>query len=331
MSQNDPKVVLDLIEAFRSSKAMFTAVGMGIFDLLDEGPARAAAVAARMGADADATARLLDGCAALGLVRKQDGVYRNERVAERYLCSHSADSLCGYIRYSDEALYPMWGHLADAVREGTPRWKQAFGIEGNPFNGFFRSEAAMRDFLRGMHGFGRLSSPRVAAAFDLSHFRRVVDLGGATGHLAMAVCDRYPEMRGVVFDLPRVIEAAGTAHERVEFVGGDFFTGELPEGDLYALGRILHDWGDQKIGLLLGKIHAKLRPGGGLLLAEKLLADDGVGPTEANMQSLNMLVATEGKERSLGEYTRLLRAAGFGQVDGRRTGSTLDAVLAIKN
>jgi len=59
--------------------------------------------------------------------------------------------------------------------------------------------------------------------------------------------------------------------------------------------------------------------------------EDGVGPTEANMQSLNMLVATEGKERSRGEYTRLPRAAGFGEVDRRRTSSTLDAVLAVKD
>ena len=48
------------------------------------------------------------------------------------------------------------------------------------------------------------------------------------------------------------------------------------------------------------------------------------------MQSLNMLVVTEGRERSLSEYTRLLRAAGFREVDGRRTGVALDVILARK-
>jgi acetylserotonin N-methyltransferase len=224
----------------------------------------------------------------------------------------------------------MWGQLADAIRQGTPRWKPVFGIEGDIFSGFFRNEGAMRDFLRGMHGFGQLSSHRVVAAFDLSRFQQIVDLGGASGHLAMAACDRYPAMRGLVFDLPGVVEATGSSHERVKFVGGDFFNDELPDGDLYAVGRILHDWSDEKIGLLLRKIYTKLAPAGGLLIAEKLLAEDGVGPLPANMQSLNMLVATEGKERSLSQYARLLRDAGFDQVEGRSTGAPLDAVLAIK-
>ncbi len=48
------------------------------------------------------------------------------------------------------------------------------------------------------------------------------------------------------------------------------------------------------------------------------------------MQSLNMLVATEGRERSAAEYEALLRAAGFSKVDSRRTGAPLDAMLAIK-
>jgi acetylserotonin N-methyltransferase len=81
---------------------------------------------------------------------------------------------------------------------------------------------------------------------------------------------------------------------------------------------------------LLGRIFDRLPPGGGLLIAEKLLAEDGVGPVSANMQSLNMLVATEGKERSASQYQRLLESAGFTAVEARRTGVPLDAILARK-
>lgn len=48
------------------------------------------------------------------------------------------------------------------------------------------------------------------------------------------------------------------------------------------------------------------------------------------MQSLNMLICTEGKERTLGEYETLLREAGFSQVVGRRTAAPVDAVLAVR-
>jgi acetylserotonin N-methyltransferase len=336
MSLPDPTPVLDLIDAFRASKTMFTAVAMDVFDRLYEAPAAAATLAAALGVQADALERLLDGCAALGLLRKADGIYSNQPLAEAYLCSSSPRSLHGYVRYSDEALYPMWAHLDDAVREGTNRWGPTFGLKGALFSHFFRTDAAMRDFLQGMHGFGMLTSPRVVEAFDLGRFGMLADLGGATGHLAIAACERYPQLRAVVFDLPRVTRfareqvALSAAWGRIEVRDGDFFEDELPAADLFALGRILHDWAEPAIDRLLRRIFDRLPPGGGVLLAEKLLADDGVGPVSANLQSINMLICTEGKERSVSGYARLLRAAGFGQVEGRRTGAALDAVLALK-
>src|SRR5215472_1487518 len=176
-----PEPVIDLIEAFRRSQTMFTAVSLGLFDSL---PATAAELATKLSANTEAVERLLDGCAALGLVEKSKDVYRNAAVAERYLLSTSRDSLRGYVMYSQRALYPMWGHLEDAIRQGWHRWTQTFGLEGAIFSHFFHTEAAMRDFLMGMHGFGMLTSPKVVATFDLSRFHRLVDLGGATGHLA---------------------------------------------------------------------------------------------------------------------------------------------------
>ncbi len=302
-----PDNILELIDAFRRSKTMFAAVKLGIFD------------GARP-PDHKALPRLLDACVALGLLEKRAGAYVNTAQSDKYLRADSPDSLTGYIHYSNEALYPMWAHLEDGVREGTPRWNQTFGVEGGIFSGFFRTDEAKRDFLNGMHGFGRISSPAVAAAFDLSQFHRLIDLGGASGHLAQAVRERYPQMEAQVFDLPEVASLyPGT-------IAGDFFTDPLPAADLYSVGRILHDWSDEKIHRLLARIYAALPSGGGLLIAEKLLTPDNI---PAHMQSLNMLIGTEGRERSAAEYETLLRAAGFSKVESRVTGAYLDAVLAI--
>ena len=175
-----------------------------------------------------------------------------------------------------------------------------------------------------MHGLGVLSSPKVVEAFDLSQFRRMVDLGGATGHLAIAACERNPDLRAVVFDLPAVIEVsarlcpiAPSLAQRIEVMAGDFFSDELPEADLFALGRILHDWSEDKIRALLAKIYRRLPAGGAILIAERLLYEDKSGPVSAQLQSLNMLMCTEGKERTLSEYRRLLEDAGFRNVQGR--------------
>ena len=335
-SNPDPGIVLDLLQAFRRSKTMFAAVSLGVFDALAAGPRSLADLAAEVGADADALERLLNACVGLELLRCAGDAYDNTPAATAYLTSGSPRRLTGYINYSNDVMWKLWAHLDDAVREGSHRWKQAYGWDEPIFSSFFKTDEAMREFLMGMHGFGLISSPRVVAAFDLSRFARLVDLGGATGHLAVAACERYAEMRAVVFDLPeaaplaREMVAAAAVADRIEVVAGDFFEDPLPEGDLYALGRILHDWPEEKIIRLLRRIHERLPERGGVLIAEKLLLDDRSGPGWAQMQNLNMLVCTEGKERTLAQYEKLLRQAGFTQIAGRRTDAPLDAVLATR-
>jgi len=332
-SLSDAAPILELIDAFRRSKAMFVGVSLRIFDRLAEEPATVARLASELQVNGDALERLLDTLASMFLLRKDGGLYRNTPTADTYLVATSPHSLRGYIVYSNDILFPMWDNLEDAIREGTHRWPQTFNLEGALFSSFFQTEDSMRVFLLGMHGLGMLGSPAVASAFDLSAYKTACDLGGATGHLVMALLERYPAMEGILFELPRVLEfakqrTAGTP--RLSLVAGDFFEDALPNADLYLLGRILHDWTLPKIQLLLSRIHQALPPGGALLIAEKLLVDDHSGPTPANLQSLNMLVCTEGKERSLPEYTKLLQAAGFSRVEGKRTGAPVDAILAIK-
>ena len=208
MELPNPAPVLDLIQAFRRSKTMFAAVSLGVFDRLGDGAADATTLAQELGANADALERLLDSCVALGLLEKEGALYSNSPVAKTYLTRSSPNTLAGYILYSDRALYPLWGNLEAAIREGTNRWEQTFGGEASIFEHFFRTEEARRDFLSGMDGFGQLSSPAVVAAFDLGRFHRLVDLGGGTGHLALAACARYPQLQGAVFDLPGAIATA---------------------------------------------------------------------------------------------------------------------------
>jgi acetylserotonin O-methyltransferase len=333
----DPSVVLDLIEAFRRSKVLFAAVALGVFDALATGRKSAAVLAAELPADADALERLLDACVGLRLLDRLPAGYANTPAAAAYLCRTSPARITGYINYSNDVLWQLWSHLEDAVREGTHRWKQTYGWDGPIFSHFFRTEESKREFLMGMHGQGLLSSPQVVSAFDLGRFHTLVDLGGATGHLAVAACRRYSHMRAVVYDLPdaaplaREMIAATPVADRITIAAGDFFVDPLPPGDLYAVGRILHDWSEEKILRLLGRIQNRLPAGGALLIAEKLLNDDKSGPRWAQMQSLNMLVCTEGKERTLAEYEVLLHRAGFADVRGGRTHSPLDAVLATKH
>jgi acetylserotonin N-methyltransferase len=303
---------------------------------LGNGAADVATLARKLGASADALERLLDSCVNLGLLTKENALYFNTPVAATYLTRSSPNTLSGYILYSDCALYPLWGNLEAAIREGTNRWEQTSGGGVSIFEHFFRTQEARRDFLSGMDGFGQLSSPAIVAAFDLGRFHRLVDLGGGTGHLALTACARYPQLQAAVFDLPDAIATAreyvgrGPSECPLALIAGDFFTDPLPEADIFALGRILHDWSEEKVRILLRKVWERLPSGGAILIAEKLLDDDKTGPLPALMQSLSMLVCTEGKERTLAEYTALLRQAGFAQIEAKVTAAPLDAILAVK-
>jgi acetylserotonin O-methyltransferase len=332
----DPTVVLELLENFRRSKVMFAAVKLGVFDHLQDGARTPAELAVALKADAGALEQLLCACASLSLLDKQGDRFANTPAADAYLTSDSPRRFTGYINYSNDVMWPMWSHLEDAIREGSHRWQQTFGWDGPIFSHFFKSDEARREFLMGMNGFGVLSSPQVVGAFDLSEFRSMVDLGAATGHLVIAACERYPQLRGVAFDLPEALDlareltAASPARDRLSVAGGDFFDSPLPPADLYALGRILHDWSESKIDHLLHRIYDALPAGGGLLIAEKLLVEDKTGPRWGLLQSLNMLVCTEGRERTLTEYETLLERAGFRDVRGMRLSVPIDVVLARK-
>ena len=106
----DPGPIVDLIECFRKSKAMFAAVQMGVFEGNRD-----------LGAAGD---RLLEACVSLGLLAKDGAAYRNTPSADEYLRRESPRTLTGYIQYSNLALYPMWRQLEDAVKEGSNRWNQ---------------------------------------------------------------------------------------------------------------------------------------------------------------------------------------------------------------
>jgi acetylserotonin O-methyltransferase len=336
ITKPDPSVVLDLLQAFRWSKTMFAAVSLGVFDALKEGPLSVEALAGKLKANPDALGRLLDGCVGLQLLDRDPAGYRNTPAAAAYLCRGSPQDVTSYIKYSNAIYWKLWANLEDAIREGTNRWKQSFGWEGGVFANFYHTDEAKREFLMAMHGYGLMSSPEAVAAFDLSRFRRFVDVGGATGHLVIAACERYPNMEGAVFDLKEVVpltkEVVGASKVagRIKAIAGDFFTDPLPPADIYGMGRILHDWTEEKIHLLLSKMYASLPPGGGVLIMEKLVREDRHGPVWALMQSLNMLTCTEGKERTLSEYEALLKRAGFSEVYGCRNTTPLDAVLALK-
>ncbi|XP_019715945.1 N-acetylserotonin O-methyltransferase-like protein [Hippocampus comes] len=150
--------------------------------------------------------------------------------------------------------------------------------------------------------------------------------------MALEFARAHPELSVTVFDLPAVVEMSPRFHppctqDRLTFVAGDFFKDALPKADLYILSRILHDWSDEKVHFLLGKISDACTPGCGLLLSEIFLDEGRTGPSRGLLQALSM---SEGRQRSADEYALLLKSHDFVATGIKQTENLLDAMLCIK-
>jgi len=130
----------------------------------------------------------------------------------------------------------------------------------------------------------------------------------------------YPNLHGIVFDLPRAAEKARAKiseaglQTRCEAIGGDFFK-EVPAGaDAYIIKHVIHDWNDDRAAAILRNIHRAMSPHGKLLIAEGVYPpriDQSDMARGAAANDVNMLVCTGGRQRSEAEFRSLQAGAGF--------------------
>ncbi|XP_078220577.1 putative bifunctional dTTP/UTP pyrophosphatase/methyltransferase protein isoform X4 [Callithrix jacchus] len=293
-----PTRLLELINGFKTSKALFTACKLKVFDLLkDEAPQKAAGIASKVDASVCGTERLLDFCACLGFLEKSEQGYSNTEAANLYLTSDGDWSLHGFIMYSSEVTWNLFTHLEFAVREGRNQHHRVQGKKAEDVfqDVLYQSPETRLWFMQTMHGLSKLNARYIATAFDLSGFSSACDVGGCTGALAQELVRENPHLQVTVFDLPETIELA--AHFQ-------------PAGPQAA--------------------QVQFAAGAGLLLVETLLDEEKREARVALLQSLNMLVQLGGRERSPGEYQCLLEQHGFCQVQVAHLGGILDAMLATR-
>jgi len=155
----------------------------------------------------------------------------------------------------------------------------------------------------------------VANVCDFSRAKKIVDVGGSHGTLLAAVLKKNLDTSGIVIDLPNVADRARQALEanglsrRAEALGGDFFV-DVPEGDVYLLKQILHDWNDEQCRTILANCARRLAAHGRIYVVEMVIPDDN-SPNLASLMDLNMMVMLPGRERALKEYKVLLDASGL--------------------
>ncbi|MFC5725036.1 methyltransferase [Streptomyces gamaensis] len=307
--------VNDILQGAWKARAVHAAVDLGIPELLEKGPRPVAELAAASGADESALRRLLVLLSTIGIFRAEDdGETFGHSGLSEVLLPDPASPVATDARFQAAPWHwRAWEQLTYSIRTGKASFEEA---NGTSFWDLTRDDDTARElFNRAMGSVSLAESRQVAAAYDFSGSRLVVDIGGGRGSMLAAVLDTSPRTRGILLERPAVAEEARELLDgrgllgRCEIVPGDFFT-TVPDGaDLYLIKHVLHDWTDADIVAILRRVHDAMTAESTLLVIDNLLDDR---PTASTLcVDLLLLVLVGGAERSLAGFTALLAQAGL--------------------
>lgn len=309
-----PATLLQMMTGYWVSQALYVAAKLGVADLLAAGPRPVEELAAATQTDAPSLRRVLRALVSVGVFTEaRPGTFALTPLAA-LLRTGTPDSMRALaIMYAEEQ-YRAWGDLLHSVQTGETAFERRFGT--SYFAYLAQHPEADRVFNEAMTGWTTQLVGAVVDAYDFSPFKTIADVGGSYGTLLAAMLRSNPAARGILFDQPHVVAAAGEqlvvagVAERCTTVGGDFFVEVPAGGDAYVLAQILHDWDDERSVAILRQCRRAM-PAHGKLLVIELVLPPGEEPFFGKWLDLHMLVLLGARERTATEYDALFRAAGF--------------------
>jgi hypothetical protein len=311
MSNTNPvQILMQLATGYWVPRCLHVVAELGVADRLGDTPETAEVLARAVDAHPQALARVLRVLAAFGVFEEVDGRFRHSP-ASRLLRTEHPQSQRSFVRMMGLPVHwAAYGELEYSIRSGSAAMTRI--VPGGTFDYFAANPAESRLFDEAMTAKSREQIAGIVGAYDFSAFGLIADIGGGRAHLLEGVLAAAPRARGILFDLPHVVQTLATlASNRITLQGGDFFKDPLPACDAYLLMSVIHDWGDAEATSILQAIRRAAPRHAKILLLETLITDTP-GPHPAKLLDIEMLVMTTGgRERTRAEYERLCSAAGL--------------------
>lgn len=307
---------MQLGAAYWGSKTLLSAVELGLFTELATGALDAEALRERLGLHPRSARDFFDALVALGMLEREDGLYRNTPAADLFLDRSKPTYVGGILEMRSTRSYGHWNSLTEGLQTGTPQNEAKSG--GDLFKAIYPDPEKLRGFVKAITGVSAGVSHAITSAFPWERYRTVIDIGCAEGCVPVQVARTHGHLTGGGFDLPEVgpffeeyVGSAGLS-DRLRFYAGDFFADELPSADVLIMGHILHDWNMDEKRLLLEKAHAALPEGGTLIVYEAIIDDDRRENAYGLLMSLSMLIESPGGFDFTGaDCQSWMRDAGF--------------------
>ena len=295
-----PDQIMQIGLGFWSSKALLSAVEIGVFTELAGGPQEFSKLVGRLGLHARSARDYLDALVALGLLNRVNGTYSNTRETDLFLDRHKPSYIGGVLEMANARLFGFWNHLTEALRMGRQQNESKEDSAASPFTALYADPARLKGFLAAMSGISHGANLAIARKVPWARYKSYVDVGTAQGDLAVQIALANPHLEGIGFDLAEVAPVfeeyaeANGVNDRVRFQPGDFFKEDLPNVDVITMGHILHDWNLNDKKMLIAKAYDALRPGGSLVVYDAIIDDDRSKNAFGLLMSLNMLIETTG-------------------------------------
>jgi roadblock/LC7 domain-containing protein len=295
--QPAPDAILQLGAAFWGSKVLLSAVELGLFTTLAQGPHNAETLTAKLGLQPRGTIDWLDALVSLGMLKRAGGQYANTPATDLFLDRTKPSYVGGMLEMANARLYPFWGALTEALRTGQPQNEAKAGEDF--FAALYQDQGRLTQFLHAMTGLSMGAAAAIAEKLPWHRYHTIIDIGAAEGCVPVQLLLRHPHLTGGGFDLPAarpIFEEYVASHSltgRLRFYPGDFFTDPLPAADVLVMGHILHDWNLEEKLTLLRKAHGALPDGGALIVYDAIIDDDRRANTFGLLMSVNMLIETQ--------------------------------------
>jgi hypothetical protein len=305
--------IMRMVSGYWTSQVLYVTAKLGIADLLKQGPKTAEELASSTQTHPRSLYRLLSSSASLGLFAQDEQKRFSLTPLSDWLLSDVPGSQRATAVIVGDLLYRAWGELLYTVQTGRVGFEKVHGLPFFDYLGKNPEQASVFDEAMSMHGW---ATKAILEAYDFSGIRVLADIGGGNGSAITAILKKYPEMRGILFDLPGVaerakqnIQAAGVA-DRCHVISGSFMEAVPSGADAYMMRHVIHDWDDAESDKILKNIHRSMGKDGKLLIGEYVIPPENT-PSMARGSDLVMMVISGGQERTEEEFRTLFERTGF--------------------
>jgi hypothetical protein len=295
---NPEMTIWNALRGALMTRALGLVAELGVAQALAEGPRSHEALARERGVDADVVYRVLRALASDGIFAEvEPGVFGNTDASEML-------GRDGWGEFA-QLFGGTWLETVAALdASGEPSFPRAHGEEFWAWLAAHPEERAAFD--RAMAQGWQTRIERLES-IGWRGDELLVDVGGGNGSLLVALLERHPRMRGIVFDLPETVRDEQALGDRCTFVEGSFFEA-VPRGDAHLLSTILHDWDDRSARRILQTVRAS---GGERLVVLDSVIEAGNDPDGAKWLDLLMLALAGGRERTAEQWRVLLDQSGW--------------------